>query len=44
MNEYDTAIRMLNEMQLNYKHQFPKEIPDTELVVDLIIKEINDSG
>ena len=39
MNKYDFVIRYLKEMSLNYKNQYPKEIPDMDLVVDIIVKE-----
>lgn len=40
MNKPIIAIRVLKEMELNYKTQYPKEIPDMNLVINLILDEI----
>jgi len=36
----DIAIRILREMQLNYKLQIPFEVPDIEFVLKEILNEI----
>ena len=40
LNRYEFVIKMLKEMSLNYKYQYPKEISNMNLVVDLILDEV----
>jgi hypothetical protein len=40
INKYNIALRVLKEMQLNYKCQYPKYIPDMILVLDIILDDI----
>jgi len=42
MNKYNITIRILKEMQLNYRNQYPKEVPDMDLIAIIIIKEIDE--
>jgi len=39
MNKHKIAIRILNEMQLNYNNQYPKKVPDMNLVINIIEKD-----
>ena len=38
--KWGIAIRILNEFSLNYKFQYPREIPNIDLIFKLIIQEI----
>ena len=40
MNKWDIIIRILKEMQLNYKNQHPKKIPDIKLITNISSVEI----
>ena len=41
MKKADMALKILEEMELNYKFQYPKKVPDLDIIVDLIDKEVN---
>ena len=38
--KFNIAIRNLREMQLNYKEQYPKKIPNMDLIIDIVLWEI----
>ena len=38
--KYNIGIIILKEMQLNYKNQYPKEIPDMNLVSKIVLNDI----
>lgn len=40
MKNYETSIRILKEFHLNYKNQYPKEVPDMELIIDIMVHEV----
>lgn len=37
----ELAIKIFHEMELNYKSQYPKEVPNFGFIVDIIIEECN---
>jgi hypothetical protein len=40
IDKCDIVQMVLKEMQLNYDNQYPKEVPNMDLIVDIIIKDI----
>jgi len=40
MKNYKTAMRILKEFDLNYKNQYPKKVPNMELIIDVMIQEV----
>jgi len=40
MKNYKIAMRILKEFTLNYKKQYPKEVPNMGLIVNIMADEV----